>query len=118
MVGKLFLIRDNPTLKSIIRIDRCIFQDKIGVKNSCIISKDIAIKRRSYQDKFWDNIVEENYNKEVFIYDLSEEMCPDLICDYKDQKENIIMVDHNHISFFESNKQGEKFSLLLGKVIP
>ena len=99
------------------RIDRCIFQDKIGVTNSCIISKDSAIKRRSSQDKFWDNIFAKKSNKEVFIYDLSEEMCQDMVCDYKDKKGNIVMVDHNHISLFESNKQGKKFSILLEKVI-
>lgn len=115
--GKIILIRDNPTLKIPIRIDRCIFQDKIGVTNSCLISKDNAIKKRSSQDRFWNKIFEQKSNKEVFIYDLSEDMCPDLICDYKDKKGNIVMVDFNHISFYESNKQGEKFSLLLEKVI-
>ena len=54
--GKIILIRDNPSLKTPMRIDRCIFQDKIGVKNSCIISKESAIKKRSSQDEFWDNI--------------------------------------------------------------
>ena len=115
--GKIILVRDNPSLKTAMRIDRCIFQDKIGVTNSCIISKESAIKKRSSQDAFWNNIFEKKSNKKVFIYDLSEDMCEDEICDYKDKKGNIVMVDHNHISFFESNKQGKKFSLLLEKVI-
>ena len=115
--GIIILIRDNLTLKTPIRIDRCIFQDRLKLKNSCIISKDSAIKNRYEQDKFWDKVLSKNSNGNISFYDLSENMCPNKICDYKDQNGEIVMIDFNHISSFESNRQGENFSLLLKKVL-
>ena len=110
------LIRDNPTLRTPIRIDRCIFQDRIGLNNSCSIEKRLVLERRSKQDKFWDQILDNSENSRVRVYDTSDDMCKSSFCDYKDSAGNIVMVDHNHLSSFEAERQGIMFSRFVSKI--
>ena len=111
------LIRDNPTLRTPIRIDRCIFQDRIGLNNSCSIEKRLVLERRSQQDRFWDQILSNLENNRVTIYDTSDDMCKSSVCDYKDNTGNIVMVDHNHLSSYEAERQGMMFSRFISSNI-
>jgi len=107
--GFVIFIKDNPRLKNDIRLDKCIFQDYIRVKNSCKIPKYEVYEQRKNSDLIIEEILKTLNNPRVSYYDLMDDMCLDNYCDYKDKSDQLIMQDHNHITFDESLRQSKRF---------
>ncbi len=114
--GFIIFIKDNARLKNDIRIDKCILQDNIGIKNSCkILKSEVYLKRRNSEiliEKIKNNIPSER----ILIYDLLDDMCLDNYCDYKNDLNQLVMQDHNHISYNESLRQSIRFREFINNI--
>ncbi len=115
---KVIIIRDIPMLKLTIDISTCIIQDKIFKINSCDVDKKQDTYTRARQDRLYNQLKELFPN--IYIWDPREIMnYYENYYSYKNNKNEIIMIDQHHLSkqFSESFYKNLKSFLIQNKLI-
>lgn len=95
---KIILVDDVPQMKLPIRVTPCIFQDKLGLTNSCDVLAIQSLHSRVPMTQLFKSFVDE---KLFFYWDPHPFICNKDICYFKNES-YVKMTDHNHISLSQA----------------